>query len=355
MGAVVVIDSALLAIPNYANSSKGVEALFNNINDWASATEHQNCCRIAISSKTVDVLGAANCFPATHNIRALLEILDLQGVFSPEDINSRIFSLLSRAETLQDIFGFEATEVNSVASPEIDFSSSPSPDLTNNSHCVMATILMSTEPSLIRLVSGFPTPSWISHFEAEVSTTIGEQGIISFSPSKHVDGNIRVVNTPAEFLQSLDGNNLWETADHPIQIHLAISLEIARIANHKPPFLPLDFGTPFCVSADFHASLQMSQAAGMGPFSKVVLERCAQVILGTGQRRIADFGGGRPTDNASGHRVHVTSSHQALRLMFWRRPSGTIELANIGNKKQLLISPGDCTQTFAARFGKGKK
>ena len=49
----------------------------------------------------------------------------------------------------------------------------------------------------------------------------------------------------------------------------------------------------------------------------------------------------RTVDGAVGKRVHITESHEALRLMFWARVGGVIEFAAVRGKFDLVIDDGD--------------
>jgi hypothetical protein len=68
-------------------------------------------CDAGAWDDAVDVLTSANCFPATHNVRALLQLHGLDNVFSANDINTRIFSILQKAQRLGEVIGFEVVEI----------------------------------------------------------------------------------------------------------------------------------------------------------------------------------------------------------------------------------------------------
>lgn len=62
------------------------------------------------------------------------------------------------------------------------------------------------------------------------------------------------------------------------------------------------------------------------------------------------FNESRTSDKAEAFRVHVSKDHEAFRLMYWARPDGSTEFANIGIKQELLICQGDFKSHFAARY-----
>jgi hypothetical protein len=206
MPPIVVFDVALLAISSQASTSAEAEENFEAINAWATVAERQNCCRVAISSDAVEVLQAANCFPATHQIQALLELFNLKHVFSARDINARIFSLLGRTEKLVDVFGREAVQTANERSKDVDLSQSPDPAITRSTLATLATTLLSEDRGLVRVVLGFPSVRSPIRYVSDVvvvdTLDIGRQAV---SPAQHVEGLICVVRSPSEFLHSLDG------------------------------------------------------------------------------------------------------------------------------------------------------
>jgi hypothetical protein len=351
MRPVVVVDTSLLAVPNYAQSFKEAQLILETINLWAAAAEGQNCCCIAVSSDAVGTLEDANCFPATQNIQALLEMFQLEHVFSARDIKARIFSLITRAERLVQLFGAEVAKVEHGSAAEIDFSKGTDPALVDSTHAALSTVALLGEKELVRVVLGFPWKASPLTYSADILTVRNEdEGEVVFSPPKHVEAIITPVRIPEEFLKSLDPKELWQKAETDLEIHMAVSLEIARMASWELHSLPPKAGTPFCLGTNFYASLSRYEAASSGKFAFRVLETCAQVVLGICAGEISDFGEVRHSDRATSHRVHVSKRGIGLRLMFWRRSSGLIEFANIGPKHELRIEGGDCRVTTRAHF-----
>jgi hypothetical protein len=190
-----------------------------------------------------------------------------------------------------------------------------------------------------------------TNYSANVLTVEGaDVARVSFAPPKQARGPITIVRLPEEFLRSLDGRALWLKAETDLELHMALSLEIARIGNYQLQSLPLTTGTSFCVGTGFLTSLSRNEAVCSGKFSFRVLETCAQVVVGVAAAAVRDFGNVRLTDRATSHRIHVSKRGIALRLMFWRRLSGMIEFANVGSKHELTIEGGDCDVTTMARF-----
>jgi hypothetical protein len=350
---VIVIDVNLLAVPNRANSAQDAEEVFAAINAWAAAAERQNCCRMAICSDAIEVLAAANCFPATHHIQALLELFGLGHVFSARDINARIFSLLSRVERLVNVFGAEVVEVANGLSNEINFSGAPDHSLNKSIQAALATVLLIDEPQIVRVVLGVAKNRSSLNYACDIALLDRlAHGREVITPAKHVEGIIRTVESPKEFLGSLDAAAVWERAEDGLQIHMAICIQVAQLAAYELEFLPPVLGSMFCVGNGFFASLERNQAAYADRYAGRALEKCARLVLGMSEGDISSFGEARQADSAVSYRVHVSKRGVGLRLMFWRRQSGVIELANIGSKHELVIDSGDHEQTIVAQFAR---
>lgn len=351
MRPVIALDLSLLAVPSSAKTSAEAEEILARLNIWARAAEVQNCVLFAISSDAIGSLQAANCFPGEHNIRALLEMFELEHVFSPKDINARLFSLVQRAERLVDVLGIEVLTTENANAVNVDISGSPDCAITAAMHCLLASICFARRPEMVRAILGFPVVSLSVSFSGDVSRIERlDDGTIDINPSEHIRCDVRIVHTPAEFLASLNPTELWREADDEIQLHMAISLEAERLSRAGSETLPSDRCSTFCIGADFVVSLRGNLAFGDGAFSGVVRQRCAQIILGSGGAEVREFGTKRAADGAESYRVHIGKRHEALRLMIWKRSDGTIEFANIGPKKQKHINEGNCSERLVSFF-----
>jgi hypothetical protein len=74
------------------------------------------------------------------------------------------------------------------------------------------------------------------------------------------------------------------------------------------------------------------------------------VLLSKTQASPKSFNENRSGDKAEAFRVHLSKDHEAFRLMYWARPDGSTEFANIGVKQELLICQGDFQSHAAARY-----
>lgn len=347
MKPIVALDLSLFAVPNTAETQGEVEEIFNRIRSWASVIDRQNCVTFVTMSNAIDVLSSANCFPATHNIRALLELHKLENVFSANDINTRMFSMLQKASRLSDIIGYEVIKLETADIDGADISKSPDVSILSGLACLVASISLSDISNMIRITTAFPCDDAINIVaKAEL---LDKQGVVEPFNSE-ILGEVRAIEWPADFLGSLDPQVLWERAEDAVEVHLAISLEIAKMHGLPTDVLPLKGVPNFCIGTDFMDSLIGHDARSAGTLANIVRVRCAQVMTSKPQAAPKAFSEIRAQDGAQSFRVHLSKDHAAFRLMLWVRPGGVTEFANIGVKSELMICGGEHRSYHAARF-----
>jgi hypothetical protein len=347
MKPVVALDLSLFAVPTTAESSLGVQDILSRIQSWASVIDRQNCTTFVTLSNAVDVLRSANCFPATNNVRALLQLYDLEHVFSANDINTRLFSILQKVQRFSEIVGFEVLELDSSDISGTDVAKSPDLAILRSLACLLASIALSEHSELIRITTAFPCDQTME-IKAKV-VLMERQGKLEKCDSD-VQENIRVVAWPSDYLGSLDAEPVWEHAEDAVQLHLAISLEVAKAHGISLGALPLKGVPLFCIGSEFLSSLRSHGALERGTLANLVRAKCSQVLLSKPQAAPKPFDECRFSDKAEGFRVHLSKDHEAFRLMYWARPDGSTEFANIGIKSELLIRDGDFRNHAAARY-----
>ncbi|OIQ69468.1 hypothetical protein GALL_489310 [mine drainage metagenome] len=201
--------------------------------------------------------------------------------------------------------------------------------------------------SVIGITTAFPCDQTVE-IRAEVSF-LERQGKIEQCNEK-VEAEVRVVGWPSDYLGSLDAGVVWEHADDAVQLHLAICLETANVHGISLNELPLKGVPPFCIGSEFLPSLRSHGALSKGTLANVVRVKCSQVLFSKGQAKPKSFKETRSGDEAEAFRVHLSKDHEAFRLMYWARPDGSTEFANIGVKQELSICKGDFRIHAAARY-----
>ena len=148
-----------------------------------------------------------------------------------------------------------------------------------------------------------------------------------------------------KFLASLDGLSLWRRADDAEEIVISLFVGAVERGTDAGLFRNQSDIPVFKIGSAFADSLARNQAMGMGRFSQVTYETALSVICGNAGQTM--WRGGpqgrkeiRRADGALARRSHVTSRHEALRLMYWTI-DGRVEFANVGVKNELVIEDGD--------------
>lgn len=347
MKPIVALDLSLFAIPSTAESSSDVQDILGRVRAWASAIDKQNCITFATLSDVVDVLRSANCFPATQQIGALLQLHDLEHVFSAKDINTRLFSILQKAQRLSEVMGFEVIELESCDISGTDVTKSPDVAILKSLACLAASVAVFEHSDLVRISTAFPCCETVN---IEGRITLIEVGGQLEERKMDVKKTVRAVRGPDDYLSSLAAGTIWEHAEDPIQLHLAISLEIANAHNLPLRTLPLKDVPGFCIGSEFLLSLRAHHGLAKGTLANLVRSKCAQVIVSKPQAEPRSFGSCRRDDSADSFRVHLSKDHAAFRLMYWTRPDGEIEFANVGVKHALEICEGDFRAHAASRY-----
>lgn len=350
----IQLDTALLAIPNYANNELEAEDIVFRIIQWSRALLSPAGKYIARSSTADEFLWANSFYPARDQIAGLLELFDLQNYYSINDVVSAYNIIASRSIISEELFGLSIQECE-ISSCDPDVISEASPvDLQDETRKVfnLAIAVENYIPN-VRCVIG-------TAFSADCGSEILIEGKISKISGQHpeitsklplqVSGKVRICTSLDRLENALLASDLWEIADSNDDYWIAIL--IGAVEMSKSLGLGLDiFSVPkFQIGSEFVSSLNQNQATGNGKFSSVVRDTVIRVILNCPKEPLKPFHLKsqlvRARDSATAFRTHVTKSSEGLRLMIWSRSDG-IELANIGVKNDAKIaycSAGAATQ-----------
>ncbi|SEI01611.1 hypothetical protein SAMN02799636_04951 [Methylobacterium sp. 275MFSha3.1] len=336
----VLFDASYFAMPGASEHVDDIEDIFMNINDWADRMTNQNVADFLIAYDVIDVLSAANCYPLVENVNALLELYELSHVFSANDISSRMLTIMSNAETVLESWGCETDEYQNCAIGGVDLSVCGDKILVENFERLCSTIAHSERSANTRILSSFPVNGEILRVSTTVEAVRQKDGAtqVVLEPER-MTVEIPHIDTPESFLRSLDPLQVWTDAETPEQIHLAVSLQVARDMDLNISSLPLEGESKFFVGSDFIWSLDRHGINDNQQNSAVVLRKCAECVTGAKGTFVRDFGEIRTRDKATSHRMHITKGGAAYRLMFWKK-DGVPELANVGPKNELRILQG---------------
>lgn len=320
-----------------------LDRAFSILEGWADKIGKQTCINIVVTDDAVSILEEANCFPAIHNIQALLELYDLEDVFSARDINKRIFKILSRARSLQDVTGVDVQTCD-VECPELERLADLSGILLASAQrlaCAVG-IFLAGKPSagdIVAIALGFPTNS--PNLKLRASNVVADIDGEADRRLDEVNTHIRLCQQPQEFLEQLTAESVWRHADDGSELVLAMAIRAAEKLMIDVGKLPLLSGRSFAVGEHFYESLSKVEALGVNKHASTTLDRCATIIADNTQIFERDFRKARWADNAGARRVHLTKHGAGLRLMFWELDDGSIEFANVGVKAALEITESD--------------
>lgn len=347
MSAVFCVDTAMLAIPNYAEDELEAEEIILRLKAWADAALAIGNERILRTSTAEQDLGALGFFPGLKNVEDLIEFSGLKGVYDAQTVWSTYNTILNRAGLIEEAIGFEVTEVEDVElDPGILNDVSPA-GLRSVSERLFGTISVANDVhGAGRVVLASAASQAVDSVNVSLlvkaarGTNLAALGALPIATKSSVltarrfEGALRLVSALT----------LWRAAQTESDFHFAIMLRALEIIaeSGNPPLLG---DVPkFAIGSSFIGSLKANGSAACGPFSETVLECCSRVILGCPKEPLKPFG--RPEqeqrkyDGAKALRSHVTSKGVALRLMVWEKRCGTIELANVGPKGELRIESG---------------
>ncbi|MBZ9942655.1 hypothetical protein LB533_16305 [Mesorhizobium sp. BR1-1-13] len=353
MKPIAFLDLSIFAVPNSIDTIEGFNSLFGRLEDWASRTATQNCINIVVSDNAIDDLTLANCFPALHNIQALLEMYDISHVFSARDLNKRIFRILSRSVSLSDAIGIRVDQCTADCSPT-EALENISEVLLASAHKLACAVgvflhLAPDAKGIVAIVQGYEVQGAVLDFAgSEIEATF-----LHRAPPEdltNVDEQINVAASPKDFLNGLLADSAWVMAEQGAELALPIALRAAEKLGVEIDDLPLGVGRKFSVGESFYSSLAKVEALGNHKHAHTTLDRCATVVADNTLLFERDFQKNRRVDSAEARRVHLTKGGVGLRLMFWERTNGGIEFANVGPKHEEVIVEGNPKHTFEALF-----
>lgn len=350
----VIIDPYLLCLPNPCNSLDQLEDFIIALIGWRGFLDRADTCVLLSDSARV-ALNTDNEFPHRHR---LVELIDrLECTFADANTISKVAnSILERTPALEDYYG-----INAILIEEESFELAPAVVLdrlkTNCRSAFRDDLLIAgikdnehvSESSESRLmiasgrVAENPTQTTI-FIKADIHdigmvSSVGTKSVLPISISQ----SIPVAYSHEQLIESLDLWSIWDGASSEESVRICIE---ACVKNLISSGAIIDGKCDFVVGSGFVASLHEWGANARRDYAMVTVESCARVVLGIPKNPINEFresadGNAKQRtrdDGALAYRTHLTKKGVGLRLMFWQRTDGTIELANIGGKGELEIS-----------------
>ena len=282
---------------------------------------------ILTSNETDAELVKNNYYPFHGRLKDLLHRLGLGSIYSANDVRVVVQEVIERSESLEEYLGvaFALYEDGAMTSPDCTQCYADGV-LLGIFLQVLGTISAGIEAnSSVRNTLRLSCPAssmWVRlQFSGRLLATDPDLGL-----QEEVSEEIVLSKDYETFVASLDGFTLWRRAENTEELAFSLfvgAMERGAVAgifrgHSDVPVFQIGSGSTQTVAA----SLANHQAMGMGRFSRATYGRALSVICGNAGRAM---GRGGPqvgkqiqrSDGALAWRSHVTSSHEALRLMYW--------------------------------------
>lgn len=339
----IFVDTALLAVPNYAIDGISAQLLVDRIGHFATLALPEMPFELVIARDAEAILWSQNCGPGFEEISNFLEVMDIASFYSASDLLQQYQSVLSRSSRSDKSCDLEVGEHTLLSvQPPLPLNLFPAAMQAETERTFATLVALEGDQSRWSVGSAFDTGSALTTFyDVEVDVNSLLHGGTRRAPFRS-RGVVRTVVGIRSFFSEWHARRLWETAEASEDLYLSIvsgAWAMLEMFGQQVDYSRLE---KFSIGSEFLSSLGKVQAAGTGRFSGAARLLCTQIVARQCQRHIGAFG--RPNqvvraDGALGCRVHVTEGNEGLRLMFWRS-NNQIEFANVGVKKELVIETG---------------
>ena len=298
--------------------------------------------------RSLQALTQIGCFPAEPWFQSGLEAVGLADVLDAKTLALSVSRYLAAAQTVEDVSPILDALLSDIeiapGGPLEDIARESLRDLSLQDLAVSA--LIDSHPQPPRFLQALPRLEQSNAtLSIKASVDLVECAAECHDDRLSIDMMLSAVATPDAYLDALDPTSVWEFAESSLELEVAVALEAKQLgALSSIRDVP-----PFRIGTAFAQSLVEIRAAGAGPLSSVVRQKCALSVLGqrySGARVFrTDKSASSPSrkrtrDNAEAMRVHVTGGHEALRLMYWNLPIGGTELACVRVKSDIYIDSG---------------
>ncbi len=339
----IVLDPSVFWMCSSEEDAETASEAIQKSCEWLSGVARQNTY---VSDKMLQRLEESGFFPAEPHFKAVLERIGISEVFSAKQLAQMAARFLSNARFLEDDAPvrdllFDDPSLNPDVLQPLDGALRGASELT---------LFLVAANSVSGRHAGVSYRYACPKLGDSTVSVSAECRVLGAVPSELEEvlgasfaADVGMIRSPGDYYRSLSADEVWANARTSEEIKLAVSLFAGKIAGESGGIL-----RKFFVGEGFLGTLIQADAAGRGVFASVTLKKCAQLVANCGNIEVSDFresASKRPRrrdfDDARAKRMHITDGHQALRLMFWERPCGSIELANVENKFDLSIFTGN--------------
>jgi hypothetical protein len=341
----IYLDTALLAVPNYAVDAVTANEIIDRVNYFAQLVLPGVPLRLVIADDLEAVLWGGNFGPDYDQLVAFLQLMEIDHVFTAHDLIRQYQTIMAYAIRPGNKIPIDVLTYSSFktvpALPSGLFPISLRPETERIFVSVAALQTFENAWNVGSAIQGIGGVSFLTEatVDSASGTRVEELGSLPFQ----ISTSVRVVKHLRDFVANGSAERLWANASTAEELHFAITLGGLSLLTTGGRGSEAGDLRNFSIGPEFRESLELCQCLRQGRFASATLTLCSQIVAGVCSRPIGVFG--RPIqqvrefDSAGGYRVHLTSAALGLRLMF-RGGRDDIEFSNVGVKGALQIAIG---------------
>lgn len=340
----VYIDTALMAVPNYAVDATEADEIFERLYHLAIVATSPMALRLVLDAQIEEVLWANNLAPTIQQVDEFVGLMDLAGVFSPRDLTMLYQTLIQRTVKSTDVAPVDVRSIASFeAAPPLKLESTPIV-LHGETRRVFSSVAASLHfDSGWHVAASTPGrhPESVS-VNVEVVDAVGTHADLIKPLPTFMSQEVQILRRVSDLVDARIAERIWRNAKDAGDLQLSLVIGALAILASEDGIRPKTSDlAEFSIGREFLQTLTPTQCVGLGKFAGSAHKLCCQLVARRCQRHVGDFGRPEPTirdsDGAKAKRVHLTGASEGLRLMFWDC-AGWIEFANVGVKHELEIS-----------------
>ncbi|HLP66085.1 MAG TPA: hypothetical protein VK181_01050 [Rhizobium sp.] len=340
----IYLDTALLAMPNYAIDADTGQELIDRIIHFSELADPGVPLKLIISNDAEDMLWGNNLGPDYDQIDQFLELMELKHIYSANDLLQRYQFLFQHCARAADVNLIEVDGVtNFVSYPELP-EVSPAQLLDETQRVFATAAALAIVQQQVRVGSAFyASPSSHYNVRATLNTICGAGSHLLEPPPVDIQATVSTFTHLRDLVSSDVADELWRVAETAHDIHFSITLGALALQVEAGEGVNISVLNKFAIGSEFVHSLKQVECWGNNRYSGAARELCSQIVAGKCNRQINPFSltgqHVRSFDGARAWRTHLTNSGLGLRLMYWQGENG-IEFATVDVKSGERIDIG---------------
>lgn len=333
----VIVDPSVLWVSDENDTEEQFSLALEHSMGWLQRPSSHGL-QVFVHQRGIERLAELGLIPIEPFLRGVLSRFNLEGVVSAAELSGMINRAIATGDSIEDFLNVkDALFSNIDIHPDI-FSVISNEELRALSRDTLAITSLNQHQSNRGYIYAFPRQAVSA---ASVKTTIAATIPDSIFDHEDTLENIIIVDGVSSIDKNLNALDIWVNSTKDTE--LAIAMRVLANELCEKSTIPLQFR----IGSNFLLSIQKNGGLN-GPHAQQILTKCAQVLAHTPNLEIGDFRTTEDTtssirtrqiDGAQAKRIHLSKSHEAMRLLLWQCPDGVIEFANIGPKKELWIAP----------------